>query len=1029
MTIASAVPAHVTAVLLASRVDHTFVDALQAIAAQLRPVDALVVADATPGGDLVSASDDGLGASWSQYAVVRVPAGTDIRAALRACAPGLEGTDALWVLTGQSVPAADALGHLMDTLGADPAAGIAGPKVLDADRPGRLRRFGIQVSRSGRLQLDPRPGDPDQQQFDDRRDALAVPVHGALIRRAAYDDLGGHLPGYGGLGADLDFGWRARLAGHRVLLAPRARVLVPAAALAEPSAADRRDARRVALARRPLLLTPFIALWIALSSLATAMGLLLLKRPAGAARAAGDSAALLDPWRPMAARWRTRSHRRVRSREIRDLFVTADQTRAHAADRLHDVLVPRRRRAAGTPSPSAPGPAAPLLASPAIWGALAVTVVLVSAARSLPAALGSAWSVGFQGAELRTTRSGSTGLWHAWWDGWAGAGLGSAEPATAALPALATLTWLLQLLPGDPAPNPVGATVAIMIIAALPLAFLSAYAAGRVVTSARWPRAAIAGIWALSPAASAALGSGRLGALAVLVLLPLVLATVVAMTRDQARPGSLVLAALLTAALAALVPGALVVGAALGTGLIVAGSALARRRGAGYLLVLAVAAIPVLLLVRADPLMVLSGPGLLSDAAAPAGWHLALGAPDRVPADGRALGAAGDYRLWLGSGALLLGVAGLARRTGHARLAAAAAVLALAGLVYAVLAPTLQVGTDGSGQAVHPWPGTGVLVMTAGLLGAALLGFDSSPQTTRAGAPKERAATIWRVTMTTIAAAAALALAAQLAYAGLGDRLTVAQDPRPAVAIDQAEGPAATRSLVLRPGGAHPTYALLGREPGPVARDLAIEAPPRTLDAMVSALLDPALSGPDSDPVGALARWAVGFVIVDPLVGDQVIRRLDASAGLTRIGDYLGQAVWRVETSGAEGRQVPARVRLSTGTAWGSTLAVTGDHSATRATLPGTGGTLVVAELPGWAQHARVSVDGQRLRAQTGPDGQVVYAVPTGARELRIIVTPHHRLLGWAYVAVLLLLAYLAIPLGAPPRTRRDADAPAREVE
>ncbi len=89
----------------------------------------------------------------------------------------------------------------------------------------------------------------------------------------------------------------------------------------------------------------------------------------------------------------------------------------------------------------------------------------------------------------------------------------------------------------------------------------------------------------------------------------------------------------------------------------------------------------------------------------------------------------------------------------------------------------------------------------------------------------------------------------------------------------------------------------------------------------------------------------------------------------------------------------------------------------------------MVAELPGWAQHARVSVDGQRLRAQTGPDGQVVYAVPTGARELRIIVTPHHRLLGWAYVAVLLLLAYLAIPLGAPPRTRRDADAPAREVE
>ena len=43
-----------------------------------------------------------------------------------------------------------------------------------------------------------------------------------LVRRSAYDDIGGFDPAFVEHGADLDFGWRAQLAGHRVIVVPGA---------------------------------------------------------------------------------------------------------------------------------------------------------------------------------------------------------------------------------------------------------------------------------------------------------------------------------------------------------------------------------------------------------------------------------------------------------------------------------------------------------------------------------------------------------------------------------------------------------------------------------------------------------------------------------------------------------------------------------------------------------------------------------------------------------------------------------------
>lgn len=1041
---------HVTAVLLAERIDDALIDALWALADQDLPADALVVLDATPAGDLTDRlpRSQALIDHLPMTTVVRVSPGSDLRVALPEAVMAADAaaadevdpdTSALWLLTGATVPERDALAHLAATIAGSHSVGMAAPKLTDANRTSRLQRFGIQVTRSGRLQLNPRPGQPDQQQFDDRVDALAAPAEGLLLRRTTYADLGAHCSTLGPLGSDLDYGWRAQLAGHRVELSPRARVRLGTAYALVPSAAERRDARRVALARGPILSAPLRALWMALSTAAVALGLAVLKRPAAARRQAGDLIALLDPWRPAAARWRTRGRRRVRHRDLRGLFVTPSQARARARDRLHDVLVPRRA-GARAPASRSPGETRPLISSPAVWGTLVVAGLAAAAARTLPGSLDAGLATGFHGGQLRPLSSDAAALWHSWWDGWVGSGAGVTGPGAPGSGILALLTWLFQALPGDAGPNPAGRVVGLLVMASLPLAALSAYAAARVATDSRLPRAAVALLWVVNPVAVTALAQGRLGPLAALVALPVVLAGLVSMTRPSVRPGVMAMTALAAAGLATVLPGTLALVGALTLGLVLAGGRVARVRAVGFVPLVALAAAPTLLRLKEQPAGLLAGWGALASQDAPPPWQLALLHPGPTTPDGSALAGTGDYRMWLAVPVLALGVLGLARPARRPRFAAAAALLALGGLALALASPHLQVGTATDATVLSPWPGIGLLVFVAGLLGAGLLAFDdpasadSRVAQPAAGrhAPAHRAAApvapgaAWRAPAAIVAGLGGLALAGHLAWSGLGTGLSPAADPRPAVAIDQAVGPAATRTLTLRPDTGTPsaptglTYDLIGREPGLPARDLSVAAADAHLERQIAALVDASANGIGADPARGLAQWAIGFVVADGELGAPLIRQLDATSGLTRIGDYRGRPVWRVEPESVADRLAPARVRLVPATSpapgWGSTVPVAGSHAATRAPLSGQG-TLVIAEPAGWADRAVVSASGTRLAATVSADGLVTYAVPAGADAVRIAVPPQHRLGQWAYLAALLLLVYLAIPLGAPPRS------------
>ncbi len=146
---------------------------------------------------------------------------------------------------------------------------------------------------------------------------------------------------------------------------------------------------------------------------------------------------------------------------------------------------------------------------------------------------------------------GLAATWTSYLAGWHPVGGGSAAPAPAALAVLGVL--------GAPFGSPAVA-VSLLLLAAMPLAALSAYLATRSVPAGRTTRALVAAGYALLPVGTAAVAQGRLDVVIAYVLLPPVLAGTAAMLRGGGtRPTGAVVAtvsatALGLAVIAAFVP-------------------------------------------------------------------------------------------------------------------------------------------------------------------------------------------------------------------------------------------------------------------------------------------------------------------------------------------------------------------------------------------------------------------------------------------------------------------------------------------
>jgi GT2 family glycosyltransferase len=967
----------------------------------------------------------------------------------------LESEQWLWLLHDDTAAEPETLARLVEAVRRSPSVGIAGPKVVQWDQPRHLVDVGLAITRAGRRLAAPRFGEQDQGQYDARTDVLAVGSSGMLVRRGVWDRLGGFDPAFQGAGEDLDLGWRAQLAGHRVIVVPAARMRDASATYAgdRPGAADpvdvrraqRRSARRVALTRCPPWQSPFLAVWVILGSLGSALALLLLKRPIHAWAELGDLTAVLHPVQSARARRRFRGARVLSSADLASLFVTPGEAVRHTWDRVQDALTPDRSDAEETgsaPGSVETGPVAEeaedltklsaslpqrVITHAGFIATLAAAVVAgVGWRQLLRSGLLDAQGSGLVGGELGQVTTDAAGLWHTFFDGWHGAGLGTTADAGPAVAVLSAVSWLAERLPYvGQGRSPAAVAMAWVLVLGMPLATATAYLAGRVVTRTRWSRGLVSFAWGTSAVLAAAVSQGRVTVVLAHALLPLVMAGYARVVQRGGTFTSAFATAFATAVLGALVPAYLVVAAVAALLIVVLGPGVATRLRALALLVVPLALQGARLPSLVDLPTLLGGPGLL-DAASGSDtplWQVVLGRPQTGT----------TWVALLGAPLLLVGVASLLRHGSPARSGAqwALAGLALLGLAAALGAPRVVLGqVTGSDSTLVPatmWSGVGLELFVAGLFAAALaasVGMGGLLGRSRWGA-RRLGAGVLAVTLLASTGAAAVTVGIER----LDSVLRLGQDLVPAVAVDQGSGPSASRLLVLRPQPDRVDYEIVGREPGQVLRTLATD------DAVTDPGFGPTVStlasglreaGPSSGD--HLANLGVGFVSVWANGDSQLIRTLDATPGLTRLGSGDGRTLWRVQSRTSAGSTsepvLPARVRIVDGT--GAPLAlvpVSGAHGAADVDIPAgaAGRRLVVAESPDWAGHAQVRFSGAVLTPlPTMEAGEPAYQLPVEGGRLTIDVpsaNPRWRLLQLALLAV---VVFLSVPFGNR-RSRRLA--------
>jgi hypothetical protein len=679
--------------------------------------------------------------------------------------------------------------------------------------------------------------------------------------------------------------------------------------------------------------------------------------------------------------------------------------------------------------------------SPTAVAGTTTVLLAVLAIVALRRVLGGAGAV--LGPALPAAPESATQLWRTATSLWRPIGLGApgaGDPLAAGIAGLAL-----------PLGGSTRAAIELVLVGAVPLAGLAAWLAAGAWTSSRALRCFAALAWAAAPALLLAVAAGRIGAVVAHVALPL---AGLALAR-AARPGGRSIAAASAAGLAVTVVVAAAPVLAVPCAAVLAGTALVahRRRVLVWSAVVpGVLLLPWWIAVARRPLLLLAEPGGPSGRGGPAGWwHLAglpadpwalaggpLAALGGVPATAadlvRALAVAAVVPVALLALAALLAPRRGGRGVGTSWLAA------LAGLAVAGVAPLLT-ATATAGGDVHTHPGPGLSLWWLGLLSAAVARADGAASALRASRSVGVPHVVAVVT-------GALAVAAPVAALALWTATGAASDPGdawvhrgvpdvlPAVAVAEAEGPAATRTLVLRVTADGVRWSLerrgaptLGDASAAVTADPATAAPGGSLarsgQAQLLGAVGDLLSDAGSDERGRLSDLGIGSILLLPPVDDAVLGALDTAPGLVRVPAPDGAALWRVQLAASPGRPSRVRVLGPDGTALEALPA--GDTGVTTTLQAGPAGRLLVlAERadPGW----RATLDGHRLPSGVHAGWAQAFELPAWGGRLEVEHrAPYAAATGAAQLVVAGLALLLAVPLPRrrfrlrpPPGRRRD---------
>jgi GT2 family glycosyltransferase len=416
----------------------------------------------------------------------------------------------------------DSVVRLVDAAEGIEGVGVVGPKVVDWEDPRILREVGRSTDRFGHPYTPLQDGEVDHGQYDRVLEVLFVSSCAMLVRRDVWQRAGVLDERLTSHHEDLDFCWRARLAGFRIVMTPLARVRHESAtAKGRRTPSGRRRTERYYGERASLasMLKNYGVLSLAwlfpLYAVIGAGRALLL----ALSRRFEDAYEIVSAWGWNAAhlpgtirlRRRAQSVRSVKDREIRRFMEGAtlrvprwlDEASAILADRAAVAdddagEPPRRRLRAHTWSfvrthPVLVGSGAALvlgffLAGP-VLGADPITGGAVAAFPSTPASFFTELVSG-----VRTTA------------------LGGPQPASPALAALGVASWLAFASPSF---------AQRLLIVGLPfVAAVTSYRAAARQTGDRLGAIVAAAAYGLSPVVLWAFSQGRIDLLVALAALP-----------------------------------------------------------------------------------------------------------------------------------------------------------------------------------------------------------------------------------------------------------------------------------------------------------------------------------------------------------------------------------------------------------------------------------------------------------------------------------------------------------------------------
>lgn len=544
----------------------------------------------------------------------------------------------LWILHDDSTPLVGALDELLAVVEVSPSVGIVGAKQVDYRDHRTIGQLGLTLTKRKKL-FSLVSGELDQSQHDGMADVLAVGTASMLVKKSLYTELGGLADGMPPLAADIDFSLRARAGGHRVVVAPQARVAHAALSIngkrprrwlaAAPKTAFRRAEIQLRISWSELWLALLFWFSLPVITLGRVIWRVFTKRPD---RIMGELAAAIWALTTVFARF---ALRRKTTRQLRasfaSLYATKQQVRAERRRNLEQEEIEARLEAHAALAEredldgSSPNTEQLLLASE-------------GAAKSFVQAKG-LWfvaglfllSYGFWPRAEAISDGAIIPLGQDWFDLFRRAGA-SWQPIVDGFAAPSDpFVWVLTLLGSLTFWQP-SLAVTVFVFSALPLAFFGAYKAASVFTTKPWLRTLSALLYTLWPAVVVAQHELRLPALVAQVALGYLVFTIarvallgreISVRSKQQTFTWVALSALLLAVVVASAPNTLLI-AALALLVVV----VMRPKRIGYLVWVPLPTATIfapylvyLAILAGQPLAVLADPGVAVDTVAVASWQ------------------------------------------------------------------------------------------------------------------------------------------------------------------------------------------------------------------------------------------------------------------------------------------------------------------------------------------------------------------------------------------------------------------------